>query len=153
VVTAPLLELQTFQPAEIQDFYDSWGDPPNKALLFKSRERAFSGSGCHSKIVRKVKPIHRQVQTCRLFIKKLRDPRKIDQAGSKALMGILLAEHHDQGLRLKRIVNHLLQYGELEFGFGQHEAEHLIPWNAMNLDRADSFREIGVLAVVGRRET
>ena len=59
VVTAPLLELQAFQPIHIQDFYDSWRNPANKALLFQSRERAFSGSGCHSKIIRKTKPVYR----------------------------------------------------------------------------------------------
>jgi hypothetical protein len=59
VVTAPLFELQTLQPIHIQDFYDSGRDPADKALLFQPRERAFSGSGCHAKIVRKIKSIHR----------------------------------------------------------------------------------------------
>lgn len=152
VVTAPLLELQTLQPIHIQDFYGTWRNPTNKALLFQSRERAFSGSGCHSKKVRKIKPIHRQVQTCRLFVEELGDPQKIDQAGRKALVGILLTEHHDQRLRLKPIMYDLVEYGELEFGFGQHEAKHLIPGNAMNSDRADSFCQVRVLAVVGETD-
>jgi hypothetical protein len=149
VTAGRLLELQTFQPIHVQDFYDSWRKPTNKALLFQSREGAFSGSGCHSKIVRKVKPIHRQAQTRRSFVEELGAPQKTDQAGSKALKGIMLTEHHDQGLRLKRVVNHLPEYGELEFGFGQHETKHLTPGNAMNPDRADRFREICVLAGVG----
>jgi hypothetical protein len=147
-VAAPLLELQAPQAIHIQDFYDSRRNPANKALLFQSREGAFGGSGCHSKIVRKVEPIHRQAQTRRFFVEELRDPQKIDQTGSQALMGILLTEHHDQGLRLKQIVNHRLQHRELEFGIGQHETKHLIPENALNPNRADSFRQIRVLAVV-----
>ena len=152
MMTAPLLELQTFQPIHVQDFYDSRCNPTNKALLFQSRERAFSRSRCHSKITRKIKPIHRQAQTCRLFVEELGYPQKIDQAGSKTLMSILLTEHHNQRLRLKRIMDHLVEYGELEFGFGQHEAKHMSPTNAMNSNRAESFCEIGVLAVVGETD-
>ena len=101
VVAATLFELQTFQSIQIQDFYDARRNAVNEALLFQSREGAFRGSGCHSKIVRKIKPVHRQPQACGWFVEELRDPQKIDEARSKPLMGILLTEHHYQRLRLQ----------------------------------------------------
>jgi len=59
VVTAPLLELKTFQSTHIQDFYGSWGNPTNKTLLFQFCKCALSGSGGYAEIVRKIKPVQR----------------------------------------------------------------------------------------------
>ena len=113
-MTAPLFMLQAQQSAYVFYFDCSRRDPPNKALAFQSRERAFRGLSHNSKIIREIVTVHRQPQQRSLSIEEIRELNEVENEGRNTLTGVQLSECYDSFLGLATIIHHLHKQVQLE---------------------------------------